>query len=54
MSTNIEMTTLKCDGDDTWIHGNSIINYMKWVIYAYFPFLFIEMPIHKKKKTFIK
>ncbi|XP_045593286.1 glutamate receptor ionotropic, kainate 2 isoform X4 [Procambarus clarkii] len=30
-SRHIDVTPLECDGDITWIHGNSLINYMKWV-----------------------
>lgn len=30
-SRHINVTPLDCDGDVTWIHGNSFINYMKWV-----------------------
>ncbi|KAK4297158.1 hypothetical protein Pmani_030406 [Petrolisthes manimaculis] len=28
---HIDVTPLECDGDFTWVHGNSLINYMKWV-----------------------
>nr|XP_053639399.1 glutamate receptor ionotropic, kainate 2-like [Cherax quadricarinatus] len=30
-SRHIDVTPLECDGDVTWVHGNSLINYMKWV-----------------------
>ncbi|XP_068244021.1 glutamate receptor ionotropic, kainate 2-like isoform X4 [Palaemon carinicauda] len=30
-SRHIDVTPLDCDGDTTWVHGNSLINYMKWV-----------------------
>ncbi|XP_050700937.1 glutamate receptor ionotropic, kainate 2-like isoform X2 [Eriocheir sinensis] len=30
-SRHIDVTPLECDGDATWVHGNSLINYMKWV-----------------------
>lgn len=30
-SKHISVTSLDCEGDVTWIHGNSLINYMKWV-----------------------
>ncbi|XP_042864659.1 glutamate receptor ionotropic, kainate 2-like isoform X4 [Penaeus japonicus] len=30
-SRHIDITPLECDGDATWVHGNSLINYMKWV-----------------------
>ncbi|ROT63284.1 putative glutamate receptor ionotropic, kainate 2 [Penaeus vannamei] len=30
-SRHIDITPLECDGDITWVHGNSLINYMKWV-----------------------
>ncbi|XP_068247412.1 glutamate receptor ionotropic, kainate 2-like isoform X2 [Palaemon carinicauda] len=30
-SRHIDVTPLDCDGDNTWVHGNSLINYMKWV-----------------------
>ncbi|XP_076034612.1 glutamate receptor ionotropic, kainate 2-like isoform X3 [Oratosquilla oratoria] len=30
-SRHIDLTRLECDGDATWVHGNSLINYMKWV-----------------------
>ncbi|XP_042238473.1 glutamate receptor ionotropic, kainate 2-like isoform X3 [Homarus americanus] len=30
-SRHIDVTPLECDGDITWVHGNSLINYMKWV-----------------------
>ncbi|XP_064105620.1 LOW QUALITY PROTEIN: glutamate receptor ionotropic, kainate 2-like [Macrobrachium nipponense] len=30
-SRHIDITPLDCDGDATWVHGNSLINYMKWV-----------------------
>nr|XP_053632783.1 glutamate receptor ionotropic, kainate 3-like [Cherax quadricarinatus] len=29
-SRHIGVTPLECDGDITWVHGNSLINYMKW------------------------
>ncbi|XP_064094425.1 glutamate receptor ionotropic, kainate 2-like [Macrobrachium nipponense] len=30
-SRPIEVARLDCEGDDTWIYGNSLVNYMKWV-----------------------
>ncbi|KAK8388628.1 hypothetical protein O3P69_020541 [Scylla paramamosain] len=30
-SRHIDVTPLECDGDSTWVHGNSLVNYMKWV-----------------------
>ncbi|XP_069184022.1 glutamate receptor ionotropic, kainate 2 isoform X2 [Procambarus clarkii] len=28
-STDVQMTQLVCEGEDAWVHGNSLINYMK-------------------------
>ncbi|XP_066943694.1 glutamate receptor ionotropic, kainate 2-like isoform X2 [Macrobrachium rosenbergii] len=30
-SRPIEVARLDCEGDETWIYGNSLVNYMKWV-----------------------
>ena len=30
-SRHIDVTPLDCDGDSAWVHGNSLVNYMKWV-----------------------
>ncbi|XP_045135922.1 glutamate receptor ionotropic, kainate 2-like isoform X2 [Portunus trituberculatus] len=30
-SRHIDVTPLDCDGDNAWVHGNSLVNYMKWV-----------------------
>ncbi|KAK7085548.1 hypothetical protein SK128_021964, partial [Halocaridina rubra] len=30
-STDVQMTSLVCEGEDAWIHGNSLINFMKMV-----------------------
>ncbi|XP_069951466.1 glutamate receptor ionotropic, kainate 2-like [Cherax quadricarinatus] len=30
-SHHIKVTPLDCDADITWMHGNSLINYIKWV-----------------------
>ncbi|RXG61714.1 Glutamate receptor ionotropic, kainate 2 [Armadillidium vulgare] len=30
-STDVQISPLVCDGEDAWIHGNSLINYMKLV-----------------------
>ncbi|XP_068238713.1 glutamate receptor ionotropic, kainate 2-like isoform X2 [Palaemon carinicauda] len=30
-STDVQMTSLVCEGEDAWVHGNSLINYMKLV-----------------------
>ena len=30
-SRHIDITPLQCDGDLTWQHGNSVLNYMKLV-----------------------
>lgn len=29
-SKEVQISTLYCEGDKTWQHGNSLINYMKW------------------------
>ena len=34
-SRHIDVTPLECDGDSTWVHGNSLVNYMKWVSITY-------------------
>ena len=30
-STDVQIGPLVCDGEDAWLHGNSLINYMKMV-----------------------
>ncbi|XP_018027547.2 glutamate receptor ionotropic, kainate 2 [Hyalella azteca] len=30
-SSHVNVTRLRCDEDVTWGHGNSLVNYMKWV-----------------------
>ncbi|XP_042233937.1 glutamate receptor ionotropic, kainate 2-like isoform X3 [Homarus americanus] len=30
-STDVQMTSLVCEDEDAWVHGNSLINYMKLV-----------------------
>ena len=30
-SQDVEIRPLHCEMDDTWQHGDSLINYMKWV-----------------------
>ncbi|XP_071521274.1 glutamate receptor ionotropic, kainate 2-like isoform X2 [Panulirus ornatus] len=30
-STDVQMTSLMCEGEEAWVHGNSLINYMKLV-----------------------
>lgn len=30
-SQEISLKSLSCDGSDTWLHGNSLVNYMKLV-----------------------
>lgn len=43
-SQQIDIQPLSCDGEDTWPHGYSLINYMKIVsTLLYFPFLFASL-----------
>jgi len=30
-SQEVNIKSLNCDGSDTWVHGNSLVNYMKLV-----------------------
>lgn len=30
-STTVAMSKLRCEGEEAWVHGNSLINYMKLV-----------------------
>lgn len=39
-SKEVQISTLYCEGDKTWQHGNSLINYMKWVGHFYIFVLF--------------
>lgn len=30
-STTVSISQLRCEGEEAWVHGNSLINYMKLV-----------------------
>ena len=31
LKKTLQTEALSCDGEETWVHGNSLINYMKMV-----------------------